>query len=240
MVRVSSEHAPGRHLPAKHRAAGEPGAGQGTGTLRRASPWPPWSGSWNGSPANLRVLGALMAVAYNVCADSADQARKHASRNALLFVSQAIAELGGSLDQGGASGAAGGPRPDSTLPRPLGPATRRRWRAQIKNAFRLDRISRGHLPPLPSSNSQTPRLGRPSDVASRWLRQPRHDANSQGFGAYEEEGRKAVDSWPKWELFSVELFRSAVEPFPNVLNRLRQQVKIAGWTMHVALIIHEI
>jgi hypothetical protein len=37
----------------------------------------------------------------------------------------------------------------------------------------------------PLSSSRTPRLGRPTVVASRWLRQPRRGDRSQGFGACE-------------------------------------------------------
>jgi hypothetical protein len=42
---------------------------------------------------------------------------------------------------------------------------------------------------LPLSGSRVPCLGRPPGVAWRWLRQPRHGTHSQGFGAYEEDGR---------------------------------------------------
>jgi hypothetical protein len=52
-------------------------------------------------------------------------------------------------------------------------------------------VQQGHLPRLLLSSSQAPRLGRPAGVASRWLRQPRPATHSQGFGAYEEDGRGA-------------------------------------------------
>jgi hypothetical protein len=59
-------------------------------------------------------------------------------------------------------------------------------------SFRHGQVARCHLPRLQLSNSQAPRLGRPPGVASRWLRQPRPGAHSQGFGACEEDGRRAV------------------------------------------------
>ena len=49
----------------------------------------------------------------------------------------------------------------------------------------------GHFPRLPLSSSQAPPLGRPTGVATRWLRQPRPGTCSQGFGA----ARTMGDEW---------------------------------------------
>jgi hypothetical protein len=47
----------------------------------------------------------------------------------------------------------------------------------------------GRLPQLPLSSSRASRLGRPTDVASRWLRQPRPGTPSQGSGVCKEDGQ---------------------------------------------------
>ena len=47
-------------------------------------------------------------------------------------------------------------------------------------------------PPTAAAWSLAPRLGRPPGVASRWLRQPGPGTRSRGFGACEEDGRRAV------------------------------------------------
>ena len=88
-----------------------------------------------------------------------------------------------------ACGVAGGPGSGSTLPRPPGPGrlTPRATRdSKLQSGLGRSRL----LPRLPLSSSRSPRLGRPTDVASRWLRQPRPGGHSHGSGAYQEEGRK--------------------------------------------------
>jgi hypothetical protein len=87
---------------------------------------------------------------------------------------------------------------------PLAPATglcverpARRERAALarcRRSIQLNQkrtVCRASFPRLPLSCSQAPRLGRPSGVASRWLRQPRPGIHSQGFRAYKEDGGRA-------------------------------------------------
>jgi hypothetical protein len=78
------------------------------------------------------------------------------------------------------------------------PARARRHRTALADqprSFRHNQRCTGcHLPRLPLSSSQVPRLGCPPGVASRWLRQPRRGTHSQGFGAYEEDGR-GPETW---------------------------------------------
>ena len=98
------------------------------------------------------------------------------------------------LDQGGACGAAGAPATGLCA----GGARPARARRDGQRPHTAQSSSLGtrrccwvHLPRLPLSSSQAPRLGRPPGVASRWLRQPRPGTHSQGFRAYQEDGRRA-------------------------------------------------
>ncbi len=95
------------------------------------------------------------------------------------------------LDQGGACGAAGAPR-HRAMRWGARPARVRRDEQRPAEIQLIDTGGPvGHLPRLPLSSSQAPRLGRPPGVASRWLRQPRPGTHSQGFRAGEEDGGRA-------------------------------------------------
>jgi hypothetical protein len=84
------------------------------------------------------------------------------------------------------------PPPGSALGRPPGTGAPRTEISRRSTRFiqRAVSLPVGHLPRLPLSSSQAPRLGRPPGVAARWLRQPRRGTHSQGFGACEEDGSR--------------------------------------------------
>ena len=74
--------------------------------------------------------------------------------------------------------AAGAHVPGSALERPPSTCAPRRAREpRPMHSFkpRYGPVDAGHLPRLPLSSSQAPRLGRPRGVAARWLRQPSVD-----------------------------------------------------------------